>query len=208
MIEVAITGLRETIGTLREAQRQVPFASSQACNDTAKDVQTWTIRDRLPQAFTLRARGAPWWKPGTRMGFNIKFASKAKPEAVLGSQADWMKLQEEGGTKRRDGRLAIPSTEWKPKQAVMERGKKPKRVLKSKVAYGRKAFVAKPGGKLKPGIYVRTGQERRIQRLFTLTESAHIDPVLHWVRDGLARASAVFEGYFDKRWIAAMRTRL
>jgi hypothetical protein len=127
MIEVAFKGLTETVATLTNAQRQIPFAASQACNDVARDVQQWTIRERLPEAFTLRSRGAPWWRPGTRMGFNIQFAKKTSLTAVLGSQADWLKLQEEGGTKTADGhRVAIPTPAWKARTDMMIAAKKPK----------------------------------------------------------------------------------
>jgi hypothetical protein len=207
MIEVAFKGLTETVATLTNAQRQIPFAASQACNDTARDVQQWTINERLPEAFTLRSRGAPWWRPGTRMGFNITFARKTNLQAIIGSRAEWLKLQEEGGTKQRAGSLAIPTLEWKPKTEIMSRAKKPKRVLRSKVA-GAKAFKAKRGGRLSPGIYVRDGDGGGLKKLFTFADSARINPVLNFVRDGAALAARVYDAHFEKRWVDAMRTRL
>lgn len=141
MIEVAAIGLRETIATIKEAQRQVPYASARACNDTALQVQRWTISERLPEAFTLRARGAPWWKPGTRLGFNIKFANKANPEAVLGTQADWMKIQETGGTKQAHGhRLAIPTPAWKARTEMMIASKKPRVLRQAMESAGKTAL--------------------------------------------------------------------
>jgi hypothetical protein len=108
----------------------VRFATSRAINDIAVEVQKETVNHVLPDKFTLRSKGAPWFKPGNRFGFNAKFSSKDNLQATVGSQADWLKLQEEGGTKQIAGhRLAIPSTEWKPKPEIMAANKKPRAIL-------------------------------------------------------------------------------
>lgn len=121
----------KTIKLLRNAQKQVTFANVQACNKTALDVQTFTVSNLLPRKFTLRSKGAPWYRPGTRFGFNINFASKKKVESRIGSRADWLERQEKGGEKKVEGhKLAIPSRFWKAKEEIMSREKKPKTILK------------------------------------------------------------------------------
>lgn len=131
MIALAVQHLPQTLGTVKNAAKQVAFASAQALNDTAKDVQGFTVNSLLPSRFTLRAKGAPWFKPGTALGFNIRFANKTNLRAVLGSRADWLKLQEEGGTKTgtRSKTVAIPTKFWKAKEEIMAKHKKPRALL-------------------------------------------------------------------------------
>jgi hypothetical protein len=109
----------DVVAYLRNVQRQVNYASARTANNLALRVQKFTVEKLLPEKFTLRAKGAPWQRPGTKMGFNIKFATKDKPQSVIGSQADWLERQEIGGDKKGDGhRVAIPTTFWKPKADV------------------------------------------------------------------------------------------
>jgi hypothetical protein len=120
----------DVVAYLRNVQRQVNYASARTANNLALRVQKFTVEKLLPEKFTLRAKGAPWQRPGTKMGFNIKFATKDKPQSVIGSQADWLERQEIGGDKKGDGhRVAIPTTFWKPKADLMVRNKKPRALL-------------------------------------------------------------------------------
>jgi hypothetical protein len=120
----------EVVSSFNHFAGNVRYASARAMNDLVKDVQQETMNRILPDKFTLRAKGAPWYRPGNRFGFNGKFATKENLSASVGSQADWLKLQEEGGTKQKPGhRLAIPSTDWKPKADIMAREKKPRAIL-------------------------------------------------------------------------------
>ena len=116
--------------------KQTRFATAMAINQTAKEVQSLALGKLLPGAFTLRARGRPWQAPGQKYGFNIRpRATREKLEATIGSQADWLKEQEAGGTKTGRGhRVAIPSTLLKPKPALMRRELKPGALLASRLA--------------------------------------------------------------------------
>jgi len=117
--------------TLTDIPKQVAFATSRALNDTAREIQQFTVSKLLPEKFILRSKGAPWFRPGTKYGFNISFSTKTRLEARIGSQADWLRLQEEGGIKRVSGhRLAIPTEALKPKSAIMRRAWKPRVLLK------------------------------------------------------------------------------
>lgn len=120
----------DVIGYLKDVNKQVNYASMRTANNLALRVQKFTLDSLLPSKFTLRAKGAPWQRPGMRTGFNIKFATKDNPQAKIGSQADWLQRQEFGGDKKGDGhRVAIPTTFWKPKASLMERFKKPRALL-------------------------------------------------------------------------------
>jgi hypothetical protein len=80
----------------------------------------------------LRSKGTPWFRPGTKLGFNIKFATKDTLRAVIGSQADFLRLQEHGGAKNPSGhRVAVPTLFWKRREEIMDRAKKPRAILKN-----------------------------------------------------------------------------
>lgn len=130
-VSAEMRGLGEYLAVMANANKQVRFAASQAVNQTARDVQTDVVENLLPSKFTLRSRGAPWQRPGTKLGFNVRpWANKETLTAILGSQADWLKLQEQGGEKKISGhRVAIPTTFWKSRQEIMERSKKPRALL-------------------------------------------------------------------------------
>src|ERR1051326_6265584 len=102
MLTLKITdNVPDVIKFVKDLDKQIGFATANALNKTATKVQQFTLTNLLPSKFTLRAKnpGAPWQKPGMKMGFNIKFANRNNLQAVLGSQADFLKLQEEGGDK-------------------------------------------------------------------------------------------------------------
>lgn len=210
-----ITGLDRVVRNLASTGRQLRFATALAVNDTARDVQALALGQLLPGAFTLRSRGQPWQKPGGKFGFNIRpyaSASSLNPTATVGSQADWLKEQEAGGTKKVSGhRLAVPTGFWKDKQEIMARQKKPRAVLRARKALekiaGRAWMVPDHSGKLGPGIWARTTAKRLpIVRLFSFTESARVKGVLHYEPKGAALATARFPAHFATRFARAIAT--
>lgn len=136
-------GLQEAAKFFKGLPKQIDFATSQAINDTARDVQRFTIDDILPNRLTLRSKGSPWWRPGSRFGFNIRFASKTRLEATVGSQADWLRLQEEGGVKTGSGghRIAIPTPFWKRREEILTRGRRPRALLRLAERAEKKRFA-------------------------------------------------------------------
>lgn len=175
MVTIDIRGANEIAARIRNFSGNVSFASAKAINQTAQDVQKYEVETQLPSKLTLRSKGSPWQKPGTKFGVNIKpFATKTRLYSVVGSQADWLKLQEFGGIKTVSGhRVAIPTEFWKPKNEIMRREKKPGQILKEakkksefigpmqpkpksskpKVKTGRPKKGRKPRGWGKPFIY-------------------------------------------------------
>jgi hypothetical protein len=208
MTGIEVKGLRQALRVVESIARQKDFALAKAMNRTLQQVQGWSVDEHLPGVFTLRARGAPWQKPGTKFGFNQKFAGKRKLEARLGSQADWLKLQEKGGTKRAAGhRLAIPTRFWKSKSEIIEAKKKPGRILMR----GESSLSAKPfvyaGPRMGAGIYVRTGDGRLpIVKLFAFVDTAKIEGLLDWEDKAENRALARFEENFRDEFRAAIAT--
>jgi hypothetical protein len=127
-ISLQTHGADKAINFLLSAPAKAKKAAAGAINDTLKDIQADTGKEILPDVFTVRTG---WWKPGMAMGFNIRpFANPNTLMGELGSKADWLKLHEEGGTKKSDDhRLAIPASDYKPKQAIMAKAIKPRTIL-------------------------------------------------------------------------------
>jgi hypothetical protein len=204
-VSVQVTGLDRALATVKNAPRQIRFAAATAVNETALLLQKNTIGKVLPDAFTLRSRGAPWWKPGTRFGFNIRFASRSQPEpfAVLGSRANWLYLQEEGGTKTAGGRsLAIPQMGTARPQAgaVIPSRSKPAKLLRRK-----RFFVAKV--KRGRAIFSRVGKARYPLRFWYAFENeANIDPILHFGMIESLLARNLLPGEFRKALRKALAT--
>jgi hypothetical protein len=101
--------IQQTIGYLLKIKSQIPYATALGLNNLAIEAQTNTTENLLKQKFRIRT---PWYRRGTKYGFNVKFAKKDDQEARMGTAADWMKLQEEGGTKtaKSGGSVALPTS--------------------------------------------------------------------------------------------------
>ncbi len=187
--DLILNGVDDVFRFLKRAPAKLQFAFAKAANDTAKDVQEWTVNELLPGKFTLRTK---WMQPKTRFGFNIRFASAKNATAIIGSQADWLKAQERGGNKPKKneaGNIAIPSDNLLSRQTNRPRAReeKPKRLLQSKKAFWRIMKSGKVGLFLRP--VDRTGS---IKLLYTLQHSIHINPVLGFESDGAAFADLRF----------------
>lgn len=207
--QVKTHGLVELERTFYEdIPKQVRFAMSQAINDGAKLAQTHEIEKQLPSRLTLRSNGAPWWKPGTRYGVNLKpFATKDSLRAVLGSQADWLRLQEEGGTKKAGGhRLAIEAGARPSDRAVLPKSLKPRQLLKerggSRRGTGGRGFIIQT--KSGPAIFIREGAT--IKLMYMLEQSAKVPAVLAFFESSKAVYTENFQRLFTIRFKAAVAT--
>jgi hypothetical protein len=95
-------------------RKQVPFATALALTMTAKDAQT-DVRGALGDSFTIRSKYV-------ERGIRIKAATKRDLTAEIGSRADFMRAQAEGGIKEpRGGRagIAIPLDGARPTPTTM-----------------------------------------------------------------------------------------
>ena len=210
-------GLEAGVKFVQDLAKQTRFATAQALNATAKDVQTFTTSSLLPSAFTLRSKGQPWQKPGGKYGFNIRpFANKNSLTTILGSQADWLKEQEEGGTKKASGhRLAIVTDARPSKAAVLPAALKPRVLLrdagdKFKLRGGKERTARKDGaGFILPTqkgevIFTRTGKTLKL--MYALRDSATIKPRLHFEKKGSALAEKLFPAHFAREFSRALAT--
>lgn len=129
MAAAEVRGLDVVLAKIKKLSANTRLATARAVNDTLVQAQTFTTQKLLPSKFTLRGRGKRWFERGNKLGFNIRFAKPDNATGTLGSQADFLKLQEEGGTKKADGhRVAIPDEKYKPKADLMRRDMKPRAI--------------------------------------------------------------------------------
>ena len=210
-------GLDAGLRFLTNVGKQVTYATSQAVNATAKDVQTFTVTGLLPGAFTLRSKGQPWQKPGGKFGFNIRpYANKDSLTTTLGSQADWLKEQEQGGTKSASGhRLAIVADARPGKTAVLPAALKPRVLLRNagdvfKTRGGKERTARKSGAGFilptKKGDAIFTREGKVMKLMYLLAASAVIKPRLHFETKGAALANKLFPANFSRAFTRAIAT--
>ena len=143
-------------------RRQIPFATSQAINDTAVKGQEAVVKG-IKIRFNSRKK---WWVKGNRKtGIRVNFSSKKKIPMVASvyTNAYFAKIQEEGGIKKATSgtSLAIPTTKA-PKSLKRSDGVK-RALSKSNVYVSQKGvFRRMAKGKVKP--------------LFTWAKVANIKP--------------------------------
>lgn len=210
-------GIEAGLAYIKDVAKQTRFATAQALNKTAKDVQTFTVTGLLPSAFTLRSKGQPWQKPGGKYGFNIRpYANKNTLEARLGSQADWLKEQEEGGTKKASGhRLAIVADARPGPTAVLPAALKPRVLLRNagdkfKLRGGKERTARKDGAGFilptKKGDVIFTRQGKVLKLMYLLAASAVIKPRLHFEKQAADLATKLFPANFNREFARALAT--
>ena len=96
-----IERLRRALETY--AERGVPHAVRKALNASAFEARKAWI-SRIESTFTLRKA---WTTRSVRVS-KARGTSMSRMEAVLGSTAPYMAIQETGGTKRKGGRHGVP----------------------------------------------------------------------------------------------------
>jgi hypothetical protein len=210
-------GIEAGLRYVANLAKQTQFATAGALNQTAKDIQTFTLTGLLPSAFILRSKGQPWQKPGGKYGFNIRpFARKDSLTATIGSQADWLKAQEEGGTKSASGhRLAIVADARPGKTAVLPAALKPRVLLRNagdvfKTRGGKERTARKSGAgfilptKKGDAIFSRDGKVLKL--MYLLASSATIKPRLHFEKKGADLANQLFPRNFSTAFARAIAT--
>lgn len=200
-ITVAIKGADTVLKLIRVIDKQKKFAFAQALNDTALDVQKWTIDELLPSKFTLRKRGQPWWQPRSPLGFRIQFArAPLKLTSTIGSSADFLTYHEHGGTKKaQGGRLSIPN---RTNVAGSETSVIPARRKVGKLLGSSKAFKMSTA----TGEHVFERKGGKLVFLYTLQQSAVIKQSLGFEKGGSGLADRVFQKHYDRRFAEALKT--
>lgn len=163
-----ITSNIETVKLqIKNIGKQIPFAVSKGINNTAEKMRQSTLQGAKD---TLTLRGS-WFNPRTKYGFNVKPSTKNNLQADIYTNADWMKIQEDGGIKTAKGLIAIPTTDVKRnKKDIITKGNRPrnaKGAFKITLKNGQQA-IAKEVGK---------GKNKRLVILYWLEKQAKIKGV-------------------------------
>jgi hypothetical protein len=217
-VQINVTGLDAWQKKVQDLPKQVRYAAMQAVNDTAKEVQKFEVETQLPSKLTLRAKGAPWQKPGGKYGVNIKHANRNTLTATVGSQADWLKHQEEGGTRTASSghRLAVEAGARPSQSVVLSRPIRPRSLMQRKgdalYQYGAgKTARARSSGKgfiintkMGPAIYIRTGGTLKL--MYGLEQSAKIPAVLQFFKSAKELVQSIYPRIFNARLTHALKT--
>jgi hypothetical protein len=197
MSDLLESNVGTVLDTFKGTVTQIPYATARAINETAKQVQIGED-DNLQKKLVIRS---DWWAPGRKFGINIKpWATKQTQSATIGSQADWLRLQEDGGTK-------VPTTAKNiaaatPEQRggitnILRRGQRPRAMLNQAGV-----FVEKSRAGLL-GIWQRI--DTGIRLLFTLKPSVRVKKVLGFKERGEQIVKANYEGNFRKAYADAIQ---
>ena len=179
-----------------EIYKQTMFGTALGLTNTAKDGQKAVVEE-LKKTFTLRGT---WYQQNMRHGIKVVPATKARLEAVIGTNADWLEPHETGRDKTaRGGNVAVPTENVRRnKRMIIPRGQRPR-------GLGAKVFVlqTKNGPVLaqrisrgkNAGIRILYGLERSVRIRKQSTFYAPIDRVVRRnlnrnVAEGITRAFA------------------
>lgn len=209
----------ETVDVFRFLRRvfrdQIPFATSKAINDTAKDFQR-AEREHMHDIFTVRRR--------TFIDRSVKikpFATKHRLSATVsidppGGQrrADILTKFEAGGTKRPRGRhIAVPDEARRTRSGVISRTQRPRalqfelwgRGPEATVFRGtRRAFMVVPHQR--GGAIFQRRAKRRVVQLFAFTSKARIPAVLEFEETAERVVNERFGVRFSEAFDRAVRT--
>jgi hypothetical protein len=191
------TNLDEFVAHLSDLEKkQLPFATSRALNDVAKDMQAKVI-DATTSHFNNTKQ---WYLPGRPLGIKRIFSDKRDLTSGVFTKAPFGILQEEGGVKTatKTANLAIPLDDIQKKYKTNRPGLSgAKRALQE--TGKRKPFIIMANGKL--GMYQRTTKKRfPLKLLFRLQPSARTEK-----RWGFKDAA---EGEARRRFVSAFQKRL
>jgi len=178
------------------ARRQLPFATSLALNATAGEIQKNETR-RLDKRLDRPT-------PFTKKAYAIRRSSKRRLEArvfVKPIQARYLRMQEEGGTRRPKGRaIVLPQKARVNKYGNLPRGSVKRQVSKPNV------FSGRPKGSGRgPGVYRRQG--RKLIKLVSYTGRASYEPRLGFRQSAAKTAARRFPVHFERSLRKAFSTR-
>lgn len=193
---------------------QVPFATSVALNETAKDFQK-VQREHQYKIFEVRRK--TWLDRAVKIK---PFATKRSLEAVVkidpagDDRADIITKFEDQRRKRplSGSRLAIPDEARRAKSGVVRRSQMPSafdfQPHGGDVAIGlqRTISIQRPGGRGVILQRVGRGRSSRLRRLYVYVADVPIEPGLNFERNAQFVWSTKFDGHFASAFDHAVRT--
>jgi hypothetical protein len=200
---------------------QIPFALSQALNDTAFEVRAAGVE----QAKTVFNNRKNWWS-NRRTGFEVKTSNKNQGygmRATVKVNAYFGETQEEGETKTPRGkRLAIP-TKKTPKSFKRSDGVRLMKEGNDRIFIDKRGvferinnpaytkFVARqqsgvtPKRKRKADVEKKPPPKTRLKLLFTWTPQATVKKRFGFEKTAKMKAQARISHHFERRMNAALR---
>lgn len=187
-----IPNIEKAAKILARFSDQLPFVMALALTRTAEGIRDYEV-ERLPGLFKLRR---PWWKPGTKYGFNVTPATKTNLEAHAFTRAPWLEGQEYGGTKvfYRGGLVLIPAPDIRQDENRLIPTKfSPRKILADMAKF--KAFW------IKDNLWQRIGKEKKdIRVLFFGKPYTQIPLRLDYRSTGIEFANTIYK----QQWMQAL----
>ena len=178
---------------------QIPFATSRALNETAKDVREQILTGTYPRSFTVRN------KQFAKRMFKVDRSTKRKLVARVYDSLgrDYMAMQESGGTKKPKGNnLAIPTDQIKRGARGIPKGRRPRALINP----GNKSFrQTLPNGQ-DVILQRRTKKRYPLKVLYLFEPSVKIKPTFPFYEDGRKVAQKMFNINFKKHFKLAKMT--
>ena len=176
-------------------KKQIPFAASQALNDTAFQART-DVMDAMAKYLD---RPTPWTKRGIRVNRASKRTLRAEV-LILDNRWKYLKYQTKGGTRQPNNKaIAVPVEQRRNKYGNMTRGAVAKLLAKPNVFSGQVNGV--------PGIYQRVGGRNPRTKLLVywvpVVEYEARFPFQKIVQQSVKKN---FKKNFDRRLAAAIRS--
>ena len=191
MITINIDGLPR-----QDFFRQIPFALSQAMNDTMFDVRKNTIDKTWPEAFTVRNKTLPriLWQVERAQVRDFRSSGEMTAGVVQKIQRDWVARQADGGVKTntRGGAVAIPAGARRTATGRITKNEKP-----TPVRNRPRVFVINQGQKRLVLERSRSGDE--VKLWYVMQPAVRIDKRFRFHEDGAAVIMRVFSGHFQRR---------
>lgn len=178
--------------------KDVPFAMSQAMNDSMFDARRRIVNSTYPRAFNVRNKVLPG-----RLWRITKRASKRDLEVLLTQtmDLDYMVRHVTGGVKTpRGGKsVAIPVDISRTKTGRIPAARKPTPIRNKKGTFVRP-------GKGGTRVVVERQRNKTLRVWYILAPSAKIDARFRFYEDGIDTIERVFSGHFNTRMNRAIAT--
>ena len=187
------SNIREVSRKLTRIQRkQIPFAASQALNDTAFKIRNDTVTTLWPRSVQVKQRNF------ARAAFRVRKSTKRDLVAAVFDQLNraFMPRQIEGGVKVpfSSTHIAVPT-----KNALTGTG----RIKKAARLSDPSLFKARIKGTF--GLWKRT-RRNGVQLFYVLTPKANVRPAFPFFEFGIRSSKRNFGRFLRKRLVRAIKT--
>lgn len=182
------------------AWTQVPFATSQAINNTIFNVRSTIVNETYPRAFEVRNK-----RFASRLWQVTQKAKKNELEAMLTQTLDreYFQNHTRGGVKtgRSGGRVAVPA---KPDAMRTGTGRIRKNLKPQALGQKKNFFVVQKG--TKKFILRRNGRSGDVELVYAIVPSAQIKSSFNFFEDAQAVTLREFPGLWNMAMNVAIRS--